>query len=310
MTTVMLDSHLVGDLGGTHLRLGLVSDGRVTRTAVHRWSEGAGIDTAVRDFLGTTSARSACLAVAAPVDGTVVRLTNADVSFCSEELRAALGLEALHVVNDLAALARSVTELRDDDAVDLGGGPVRRDRTLVVVAPGTGLGAAALVPHRHGPVVVAGEGGHIPLPATALGLPVAQRLLHLQGHVSAEDLVCGGGLPVLDVVLRILRGEIGARPRTAAEVTSSGDPEVLETFVELLAAIAQSHALTFGAQGGVVLSGGFLRELVPVLRAYGLRDRFLRHPKMSLYLEGIPLVIDTRDHPALVGAARFLEDLA
>lgn len=300
---------LVGDLGGTHLRLGLVGDGRVARTAVHRWSDGACLETAVRDFLGTSPASAGCFAVAAPVDGTVVRLTNADVSFCSLELQAALGLEALHLVNDVAALARSVTDLQDDDAAELGGGPLHRDEALVVVAPGTGLGVAALLPHRHGPVVVGGEGGHIPLPATVLGLPVAQQLLRLHGHVSAEDLVCGGGLPVLDVVVRALRGEVGARPRTAAEVTASGDPEVLEVFVELLAAVAQSSAFSFGARGGVVLSGGFLRDLLPVLREHGFRDRFLRHPKMSSYLADIPVVVDTRDHPALVGAARFLEDL-
>ena len=115
---------------------------------------------------------------------------------------------------------------------------------------------------------------------------------------------------MLDVVLRALGGEIGARPRAAADITASGDPQVLEVFVELLASVAQSHALTFGARGGVVLSGGFLRDLIPVLRSFGFRDRFMQHPKMSSYLAGIPVVVDTREHPALVGAARFLEDLA
>ena len=310
MTTVSIGTQLVGDLGGTHLRLGLVSDGRVTRTSVHRWSDGASLEGAVRDFLGSSAVSAGCFAVAAPVVGTRVRLTNADVAFCADELKVGLGLGALHVVNDVAALARSVTDLQDDDAAELGAGPLRRDLALVVVAPGTGLGVAGLLPHRHGPVVVAGEGGQIPLPATVLGLPVAQQLLRLHGHVSAEDLVCGGGLPVLDVVLRALGGEIGARPRAAADITASGDPQVLEVFVELLASVAQSHALTFGARGGVVLSGGFLRDLIPVLRSFGFRDRFMQHPKMSSYLAGIPVVVDTREHPALVGAARFLEDLA
>ena len=307
MTVTSTATSLVGDLGGTHLRLGLydASVGRV-RTAVDRWSDVGSLADAVRAFLGEDVVTHACFAVAAPVDGTQVRLTNASVAFCAEELRQQLGLERLLLSNDVGALARSVTALQDDDAAELGGGPLRRDRPVVVVAPGTGLGVAALLP---GGPVVSGEGGQIPLPATVLGLPVAQALLARDAHVTAEDLVCGGGLPVLDAVVRSLRGE---RPtvRTAAEVTASGDEQVLQVFVDLLAAVCQSHVLTFGARGGLVLSGGFLRDLLPLLRSLGFRDRFVRHPKMGALLSEVPVVVDTRDHPALTGAALLLQDLA
>lgn len=309
MTVTDGGTRLVGDLGGTHLRLGLLNDQGLLRTAVTRWSSVAGLTPAIESFLGADAVEEGCLAVAAPVDGTMVRLTNADVAFCAEELRDALGMGRLLLVNDVQALARSVTALEDHQAAELGGGPLRRDHPVVVVAPGTGLGVAALVPSARGPVVVAGEGGHIPLPATVLGLPVAQALLRRDAHVSAEDLVCGTGLPVLDVVVRALRGELCPRPRSAEEVTASGDVEVLSVFVDLLAAVAQSHALTFGARGGVVLSGGFLRELLPMLGELGLRERFVRHPKMGAYLAQVPLVVDTRDHPALTGSALLLEDV-
>ncbi|MFN2539506.1 MAG: glucokinase, partial [Mycobacteriales bacterium] len=308
--TRLVGDRLVGDLGGTHLRLGLHADGRLRRTAVHRWASSPSLLETVQGFLGDDNPVAGCFAVAAPVEGSRVTLTNAKVSFCADELRTALGLDCLHLVNDVAALARSVTELQHDDAVELGGGPLRLDRPVVVVAPGTGLGVAALLPTQHGPVVVDGEGGHIPLPATVLGLPVAQAMLRLQEHVSAEDLLCGGSLTVLDVVVRALHGELRPTPRTAADVTSSCDADVLEVFVELLAAVVQSHALTVGARGGVVLGGGFVRELVPILREFGFRERFARHGKMADYLTAIPVVVDTRDHPALVGAASFLEDLA
>lgn len=306
-TTLAVGTALVGDLGGTHVRLGLVVEGVLRRTTVLRWDASSGLAAEVRAFLGNDAPGAACFAVAAPVDGTRVRLTNADVEFCAEELRTELGLPSLELVNDVAALARSLTELQDDDAASLGGGPLRRDGTLAVVAPGTGLGVAALVPTRGRSVVVSGEGGHIPLPATLAGLPVAQAMLKRDGHVSAEDLVCGSGLPVLDIVSRLLNGERRPVVRTAAEITASGD---VELFIELLAAVTQSHALTFGARGGVVLSGGFLKDLVPLLREHRFQERFAHHPKMAGYLADIPVVVDTRDHPALVGAARFLEDLA
>jgi glucokinase len=307
MTSLALGTALVGDLGGTHLRLGLYGDGGLRRTAVHRWDAAGPLVAEVRSFLGDDRPAVACFAVAAPVQGSRVRLTNAEVDFCADELRAQLGVARFELVNDVAALAWSLLDLHDDDAAELGGGPLRRSEALAVVAPGTGLGVAALLPTRRGPVVVPGEGGHIPLPATVLGLPVAQALLARDGHVSAVDLVGGSGLPVLDVVTRALRGEPRPQARGAAEITASGDVEV---FVDLLAAVAQSHALTLGARGGVVLSGGFLRDLLPLLREHCFRERFARHPKMHRYLADIPIVVDTRDNPALVGAARLLEDLA
>lgn len=314
MITLDVATKLVGDLGGTHVRLGLCDSTGLLSTSVLRWDAIDDLASAVSGFLGERTPKVGCLAVAAPVDGTQIRLTNADVAFCSEDLREALGLERLLVVNDVAALARSVTDLHDDDATELGGGPLLRDKTVAVVAPGTGLGVAALLATRHGPVVVAGEGGQIPLPATVLGLPVAQAMLPRYGHVSAEDVVCGGGLPVLDMLLRSAVGsEIRPRPRSATTITASEEiapGQVLDVFVDLLAAVAQTHALTLGARGGVVLSGGFLPQLVPLLRETGFRDRFVRHPKMGEYLSAVPIVVDTRHHPALVGAARLLEDLS
>lgn len=304
---------LVADLGGTHLRLGLHHDGRLVTSCVQRWPVAASLASMVQDFVGSSGARAACFAVAAPVDGDAVRLTNADVSFSRTALQRQLGLEELLVVNDVAALARSVTSLRDEQAAPLGGGCLQRDRPIVVVAPGTGLGVAALVPTRHGPTVVGGEGGQIGLPVTGSSVQVVSALLHNRGQVIAEDLVSGPGLSVLDLSLRTLRGDVGVRPRPASAVSraaETGKGDTLDVFVSLLAAVAQSHALTFGARGGVVLGGGFLKDLVPVMRELGLRERFVAHPKMSAYLASVPLVVDTRANPALDGAAAFLEELA
>lgn len=311
-TSLRADTALVADLGGTHLRLGLVQDGQLAHHRVHRWSEEKDFATAVEQFVGDAAVRAACFAVAAPVDGDLVRLTNAAVSFSRAALQHRLGVETLLVVNDVAALARSVTSLRSDDVVHLGGGGLRPDRTIAVVAPGTGLGVAALVPTDGGPIVVSGEGGHAPLPATAAGIEVAAALLSTHGHVTVEDLVCGPGLVALDVVLRTLRGEPDLRPRTGSAVSASGETapgQVLDVFVDLLAAVAQAHAFSFGARGGVVLGGGFLRHLVPLLQELRLHERFVRHPTMSSYLESVPLVLDTRECPALHGAASLLQDL-
>jgi glucokinase len=184
---------------------------------------------------------------------------------------------------------------------------------VAVVAPGTGLGVAALVPTAYGPVVLPGEGGQVPVPVTTRSISVVRELAGRGGAVCAEDLVSGVGLPRLDVALRRLEGEECPEPRTALAIGTSDETapgQVLDVFVELLASLTQGYALTLGARGGIVLGGGFLRDLTPVLETCGFLERFRSHPKMGDYLADIPVVVDVRAHPALIGAAGFARDAA
>jgi glucokinase len=318
MTTLLDQTHLVGDVGGTYLRLGLVDAGdrNLSSTAMMRCADFPDVQAAVEAYLASfpedRRPRRACIAVAAPVDGDHVRLTNnARFSFSTSQVRDALGLEDLLVVNDVAAVARGVHDLLPRQWTALTEAGLDLTKTVAVVAPGTGLGVAALVPTAHGPVVLPGEGGQVPLPVTTSSTSVVQELLRSGLQMCTEDLVSGGGLPRLDRSLRRLRGDRGLL-RSAAEITSSGETapgQVLDVFVELLAGAVQTYALTLGARGGVVLGGGFLRDLTEVLRECRFVERFGDHPKIPDYLASIPVVVDLRAHPALVGAACFLGDL-
>lgn len=313
----MTGTALVGDVGGTYLRLGL-SRGpstEVTATATMQCDAFPDLETALRGYLDGFPAverpRRACLAVAAPVEGDDVSLTNNGFAFSISQLRDGLGLDVLHVVNDLAAVARGVRDLEDSACRSLANGGIDRSRPVAVVAPGTGLGVAALIPSPAGPIVLPGEGGQVPVPCTP-GSAAVVAALRSQGRAAcAEDLVGGSGLPLLDLLLRSVGGEPDPVRRSAALISGSGETapgQVLDVFVELLAAVAQTAALLLGARGGVVLGGGFLHDLVPVLRTCRFVERFQQHPKLPDYLGAIPLVVDTRPHPALVGAAGFARD--
>jgi glucokinase len=299
----------VADLGGTHVRGGTFQGGSLLAASTARWTEVGELREVLSRLLDDEGRPEfGCLAVAGPVSGPDVRLTNVGVRFDSEELCRQLGMRRLLVVNDVAALARSVEVLPPERSIPITGQSLRFDRPIVVVAPGTGLGVAACVPTSQRPVVVGGEGGHIPLPVTALGLEVTRELLAERPSISAEDLVSGTGLPLLDIVVRRLHGERDPQVRTGPEITASGDERVLSVFVDLLAAVAQTHALTFAARGGVLLAGGFLRDMVPVLQRHDFIGRFRRHDKMGELLESIPVVVDLREHSVLVGAGLLLED--
>jgi glucokinase len=317
MTALIEKAHLVGDVGGTYLRLGLVTaaDRNLTSTAKMRCSDFPDVATALETYLASfpedRRPSRACIAVAGPVDGDRVHLTNNGFSFSTDALRDALGFDDLLVVNDVAAIARGVHDLIPRQWTALTENGLDLTKTVAAVAPGTGLGVAALVPTAHGPVVLPGEGGHVPLPVTRMSPELARDLSRSGTPLCTEDLVSGGGLPRLDRALSRIRGTKGLL-RTAAEITASGETlpgQVLDVFVELLASAAQTYALTLGAKGGVVLGGGFLSDLTDVLRECRFVERFREHPKISDYLADIPVVIDLRTHPALVGAACFLGDL-
>ena len=71
----------------------------------------------------------------------------------------------------------------------------------LVVGPGTGLGAGALIFARHSWIPVPGEGGHIELgPITERDMALWPHLERLHGRISAEAILSGAG------ILRLYRG--------------------------------------------------------------------------------------------------------
>ena len=112
---------LVADIGGSNARFGwvagpgqavqhvrklAVADHATLEAAVHAYMAmaGLGVD-------GVGGPRRAALAVATAVAGDRVELTNSHWSFSRQQLQAALGLEALLLLNDFEALALSLPRL-------------------------------------------------------------------------------------------------------------------------------------------------------------------------------------------------------
>lgn len=299
---------LIGDIGGTNARFALVRESCVE--SLGRLSVAAFPDpeTALAGILAETKVpvRFALLAVAGPVqgaEGTGAELTNAGWRFDARPLARSLGLEKVFLLNDFAAQALALPELAADDLIPLGG-PTEGDPAapLAVLGPGTGLGVAALLPDGT-PLV--GEGGHVTLAATT-GEEAAllADLSRQYGHVSAERLICGEGLVTL------YRAVGGSRAVTAAEVTAAvrqqdtAATKAIGFFFAFLGTVAGNVALTFGARGGVYLTGGILPRLLPELSRAGLYERFVSKGRFRVYMEAIPLRLVVHSNPALLGLTR------
>lgn len=310
---------LVGDVGATYARFALVaSDGSTAAPKVYALDDYPSIADAMESFLaGGSSVKQptqAVLAVAAPMTGDQVTLTNHSWTFSIEGLRRRLGLERLRVINDFAANALAVPHFREGDRTQIGSGAPIADAPIGVIGPGTGLGVSALVSIGDGTVPIQSEGGHVTMaPADEREGAVLDLMRRRYDHVSAERVLSGPGLINLYNALCELSG-VPAKPFTAPQITSpqvgEEDPRAWEAtamFCAMLGTVAGNLALTFGARGGIYIAGGIVPRLGAVFAQSAFRARFEAKGRFTSYLAAIPTYVITRPLPALLGAAKLLE---
>jgi glucokinase len=308
---------LLADVGGTHARFALrLANGTIGQTVDLRSAEFSDLSSATTEGLSllwktlpsslssSGSVLEAAVAVAGPIIGDRVELTNVGWSFSIEETRRALGLDRLVVVNDLAALAWAVPTFAANDArsgkafiegKDERPGP--GESITAVIAVGTGLGAATHVRGDGFEIVLPSEGGHGDLAASNQHeWNVVERLsARFGGHVSVERAVSGGGLSNLWTALAELDGERSGAELEPAEVTRravAAEPRALEAmalFSGWLGAFAGDFALAVGARGGVWLGGGVLAALGAAFDRASFDRRFRAKGRFEAWLAGVPV---------------------
>jgi glucokinase len=310
---------LIADIGGTHVRFALVGAAGTTDTMVMRCADYPGPAEAANAYLAAvgpaTAPRAAAFAVASPIAGDRVDLTNSPWGFSIEGVRQGLGLDRFAVVNDFTAVALSVRHLGSADVVKLGGGEPLADASIAVLGPGTGLGVSALVPSPLGEwVALATEGGHVTMAATddreaALLAWLSKRF----GHVSAERVLSGPGLVNLYEAVAALSGRpaVYTTPDAVSQRGLDGScplcREALATFFAMVGTVAGNLALSLGSRGGVFVAGGILPRMVEAFRASAFRSRFEAKGRFQAYLSPVPVFLVTHPHPAFVGLAGLVK---
>jgi glucokinase len=311
-------SALVADIGGTHARFGLAAGSEVEGVATLRCADYASLGAAARSYLEQADAPApprAAFAIAGPVQGDLVRMTNHVWSFSTEAVRRELDLDRLEVLNDFAALALAVPALAAEDLLEVKPGASRPRAPKAVLGPGTGLGMAALVPAERSWTALTTEGGHRDLAAQSeREWQVVRHLRQRFEHVSVERVLSGPGLVNLYEAVSQLADNEPQSLTPAAIVAGARDgssgacTEATNLFSAWLGAVASDLALTLGAFGGIYLGGGILPKMGEVFAVDRFVERFLAKGRFRDYLRPIPVSIIVRPQATLLGAARALAD--
>jgi len=311
---------LLADVGGTNARFALSIDGTIRAAAILTCNQYPHFEQAVRVYLDLHSAqygrpREAAFAVAAPIVGDAVAMTNHTWHFSVAALRAQLNLQRLIVLNDFTALAMALRYLPADELQQIGGGKPTPAAPIALVGAGTGLGVSGLIPSGAYWIPLQGEGGHVTLGASdAREAAVLQVLRPRFDHISAERLISGPGLVLLYEALCAI-DRVPPSTLQPADVTERGLSgsdaqcrEALDLFCAMFGTVAGNLALTLGAHGGVYIGGGIVPRLGAFFANSRFRQRFEAKGRYANYLASVPVYAIQSALPAFIGLTHAFED--
>jgi glucokinase len=264
---------------------------------------------------------AAAFGIAGPVVENRSRLTNVNWVVDGKEIAAALHLESVGLMNDLAATAYGILRLGSNDLVTLQSGNPQREGTIGVIAAGTGLGGGALVWDGRGYRAMPSEGGHADFPPrNVLEMDLLKFLLKKFEHVGVERVVAGPGIMN---IYEFFRSRTSAPEASwLAEEMRQGDPSAvvsriglegrdetcvrtLEMFVSLYGSEGGNLALRFLTTGGLYVAGGIAPKILPKIQSGLFMEAFLAKDTYRELLQTIPVYVVLNEKTALIGAAHF-----
>lgn len=321
---------LAGDIGGTKTALGIYSPeaGIESPLAQATFSSAnySGLEAIVTEFLSKLDFKveKAIFGVAGPVAAGKAIITNLPWVIDEGQLKTALKIPLVKLLNDLEATAWSVPFLGKEDIYTLNKGEKIQGGTIAVVAPGTGLGEAFLIWDGSRYLAHSSEGGHADLaPTSLLEIELVRYLMNKYEHVSYEWVCSGIGIPNIYNFFKD-SGKAEEPDWLAEELAKAKDPTpmivnaaiskdrtcpickaTIDTFISILGSEAGNMALKVMATGGVYLGGGIPPRILPALKKGHFMENFLRKGRMSRLLLHMPVNVILSAKTAITGAAYY-----
>lgn len=319
---------LCGDIGATKTQMGLYRYRDDTLELEHSSaftsSAYAGLTEIIEIFLAEAPAERieiACFGVAGPVIQDRVEATNLPWRITGHKVAQEKGLARVVLINDLVAMAWGINALGEASLATVHAGDATSWGNAALIAAGTGLGMALLLPEQGIRLPMPSEGGHMDFaPRNDEEISLLQFLQGRFGrHVSIERVVSGMGLRNIyeylvaagfaaeDLAIRRELKCSEAPARLISEAALAGRSHLcmkaLDMFVAAYGAAAGNLALVGMAVGGVYLGGGIAPQILPKLTEGLFMEAFLDKGRFRSLLERIPVRVILKTETAMLGAA-------
>ena len=293
------------DVGGTNVRFAIAGPDGLSEMRSKRCADFSSLGAALAAYQAETgiTATAASIAVAGPVQAPDVDVTNNHWHFSKAGLLAEAGLERLLVVNDFTAQALAQADPTAHGNLPILEGVGIEAAPLLVIGPGTGLGVSALVRAGDGFIPIEGEGGHVGMsPQSPEEMTLFAALRHEVGHVSAEHFVSGPGL---ETIYRLQNDSVKTAPEIGAGALAAEGPErdAALAMLGILGSVIADAVLTVGCWRGVVIAGGIVAQLRPLLEGGPFASRFRHDGVMGRLLAEVPVWLCVDPQAGLRGAA-------
>jgi glucokinase len=316
---------VAADVGGTHARLALIDravEGKAAFSILqyrkYACADFPSLAAIIEEFRGSVvqgPIECVALAIAGYVVDDAVINVNLPWAISISGLQAELGIRELAIVNDFEAVAHAVGQVKASDAFLLSGPSAAQDGPILVVGPGTGLGAAVRIPHRDRAIILPTEAGQATLaPNTDFEFEVLRELRKRSPRVLIEHVLSGTGLMNLDAAVRVLR-DAPSLTLTPAQISAAAFArsdqfaiETVEVFCGWFGSVLGDLALLYGAQGGIYLAGGVLPQMKDLLLRSAFVERFLDKGAMREALSRTSVRLIDHAQLGVIGAASWYFD--
>ena len=299
---------LLADFGATNARLSITTDGKNYQKELNLKIENySSIEILFKDYFATLDLpiSRAVIGVAAPVISDEIRFINCDFQFSIKKLKNAIFMDGLEVLNDLALQAHGLEGLSETDFETIGQLKKPLSGPKILVAPGTGLGMAAIVEGK----VISTEAGHLNIPAKVskdgLNDCIKAFIEIKKRHPTFEDFLSGKGLNFFYSILTNQECRLSNEEILNNYKTDSFCLEVKELMNYLYASYLRYMALALGSVGGVYITGSISESLFLNIDKDKFRLDFEDSETMGVMLQATPLYRITLKDLGFKGALKL-----
>jgi glutamine---fructose-6-phosphate transaminase (isomerizing) len=316
---------LAADVGGTHARLAIIDCGscgdtpRIERFESCYVAQFSSLEEVCESFLDKEPQirpHSGVIAIAGVERENHIESLSLNWRINLSKVRETLRMPGLCFINDFVAAALGTQLITHDHIIPISVHNAETsesaEKPMLVLGPGTGFGAAALIPFNEQLIAVGSEAGQIAFaPGKIAEIELLETLQGSKEILTIGDILSGPGLSRIDWFLRA-RGNSAVVPRSATEIIQAAinarDPDAqnaLQKFCELLGSAAGDLALVYNARGGVYLAGGILPRIKSQLLTSQFMERFVAKGSLRDFLKSIPVYLVNHPHLGVLGAARW-----